>query len=85
MPVIKGSPPGLLAKILTRFLARFLTRVFGIRKYSVQVYWDGEIQFYRSTGTTIFRENRKFQSSFFFVCLAQTLITGGGLLTGARG
>ena len=40
-----------LTRFLTRFLARFLARVFWIRKYSVQVYWDGEMQFYRSTGT----------------------------------
>ena len=42
--------PDFLARFLTRFLARFLTRVFGQgfldRKYSVQFYWDGEIQFY---------------------------------------
>ena len=35
-------------KILTRFLARFLTRIFDQgfldRKYSVQYYWDVETQ-----------------------------------------
>ena len=40
--------PGFLARFFTRFLvrflARFLTRVLWIRKYSVQFYWDGEIQ-----------------------------------------
>ena len=37
-----------LTRFLTRFLAIFLARVFdqgfGDRKYSVQYYWDGEIQ-----------------------------------------
>ena len=36
--------PRLLARFLTRFLAGVLTRVFGPQKYSVQYYWDGEIQ-----------------------------------------
>ena len=41
-------PAALSVRLLLRFLARFLTRVFGQgcrdRKYSVQHYRDGEIQ-----------------------------------------
>ena len=36
--------PRFLARFLSRFLAGVLTRVFGPPKYSVQYYWDGEIQ-----------------------------------------
>ena len=42
--------PEILARLLTKFLVGFLTRVFDQdfwdRKYSVQFNWDGEIQFY---------------------------------------
>ena len=47
--------PGFFCQMLTRFLARLLTRffdqVFWTRKYNVQYYWDGKIQFYSTTGT----------------------------------
>ena len=33
-----------LARCLVRMLVRILARSFGARRYSVQFYWDGEIQ-----------------------------------------
>ena len=61
--------PGFWARFLTRFLARFLTRVFGqvfwTRKYSVQYYRDGNIQFYSTTETEKKQRKTVYESTWF--------------------
>ncbi len=82
--LVIGSPSRFLAKILARFLmvllARFLTRVFLVRKYSVQVYWDEEN--YRKPELS----NTFFFFFFFFPPLSLSFsLVFEGVLTGARG